>query len=86
MSVGVVALYILKFHGTLKGFYWIGAITSIIEAIVVMVIFKVSNWQKYADEARARQEASTSSSSGAENEDTTTSGETDEETSSSEHE
>lgn len=90
MSVGVVALYILKFHGTLKGFYWIGAITSIIEAIVVMVIFKISNWQKYADEARARQEASTASSppssSGAQNEDTTTSGETDEETSSNEPE
>lgn len=56
-SIGVVAWYILKCHGTLLGVYWLGAITAAVEAVVVMIVFGLSNWDKYACKAQERQEA-----------------------------
>eukprot|EP00978_Attheya_sp_CCMP212_P026583 scaffold87686_cov48-Attheya_sp.AAC.2 len=57
MSIGGVALYILKFHGDLIGVYWLQAITGGIEALVVICILSASNWQTCVNEARRRQES-----------------------------
>ena len=57
LSIGGVALYILKFHGNLLGVYWFQAISGGLEALVVIIILSVSNWQKYANEVILRQES-----------------------------
>jgi len=57
LSIGGVALYILKYHGDLLGVYWFQAISGGVEALVVIIILSVSNWQKCANEARLRQES-----------------------------
>jgi len=55
VSVGALALYILKFHGNLIGVYWLQARTGGVEAVVVLIIMVLSNWEKCADETRKRQ-------------------------------
>lgn len=57
LSIGGVGIYIFFFHGTLLGVYWLQAATSAVEAVIVMWILLRSDWQKCADEARARQES-----------------------------
>jgi len=57
LSIGGVALYILEFHGNLLGVYWFQAISGGLEALVVIIILSVSNWQKYANEVILRQES-----------------------------
>lgn len=57
LSIGGVALYILKYHGDLIGVYWLQAGIGALEGLVVVVIMLWSNWQKCADEARIRQES-----------------------------
>lgn len=64
-SLGSVALCVLVFKCSLVFVYWIQALVQIFEAVVVCFIIARSDWNKYALEARARQqqgseEASTS--------------------------
>ena len=58
VSIGGVAIYILWCHGNLLGVYWFQAIAGGFEAVLVILIMIFSNWNKCADEARRRQEAS----------------------------
>jgi len=59
MSIGGVALYIIKFHGDLIGVYWWQALSGGFEAAVVILIMSASNWNKCAIDARRRQELPT---------------------------
>eukprot|EP00536_Pseudo-nitzschia_multiseries_P014818 jgi/Psemu1/246359/estExt_Genewise1.C_7700015 len=57
LSIGGVAIYILYFHGNLIGVYWWGAISAAIEIVIVLGLVVASDWDKCADDARDRQEA-----------------------------
>jgi multidrug resistance protein, MATE family len=57
MSIGGVAVYILIMHGNLLGVYWWQAISGGIEAVIVLFVLFVSNWDKCAFDAQRRQEA-----------------------------
>lgn len=59
LSIGGVGIYILFCHGNLLGVYWLQVLFSGIEAVIVLLILFRSDWQKSADEARARQESDT---------------------------
>lgn len=56
LSIGGIALYILRYHGDLLGVYWLQAGIGALEALVVVAIMLASDWRKCADEARRRQE------------------------------
>jgi len=56
MMIGASALYIIKFHGNLLGVYWLQAGIGGFEVVVVLIIMTISNWDKYAQKARKRQE------------------------------
>jgi len=70
LSIGGVALLILKFKTNLLGVYWFQAISGGVEGLLVLGIVLWSNWDKCADEARVRQELSPASGSRAESEET----------------
>ena len=70
LSIGGVALLILKFKTNLLGVYWFQAISGGVEGLLVLGILLWSNWDKCADEARVRQESAPASGSGAESEET----------------
>mmetsp|Transcript_7538 Transcript_7538/g.22093 ORF Transcript_7538/g.22093 Transcript_7538/m.22093 type:complete len:583 (-) Transcript_7538:157-1905(-) len=57
LSIGGVALYILRYHGDLLGVYWVQAGIGGFEALVVVLIMFASDWRKCADETRRRQES-----------------------------
>lgn len=57
LSIIGVAVYILKFRGTLLGVYWLQAGLSFLEAVVVALILGSLDWNKCAEEAQRRQES-----------------------------
>jgi MATE family multidrug resistance protein len=60
MSIGGVAIYILLMKGNLLGVYWWQAISGGVEALVVVFLMVISNWDHWAGEARRRQGVSSS--------------------------
>ncbi|CAJ1959193.1 unnamed protein product [Cylindrotheca closterium] len=60
MSIGGVAIYILAMHGNLLGVYWWTAISGGIEVVIVVFLLLRSDWYYWAEQARLRQEASSS--------------------------
>ena len=57
LTVGGVAVYVLWCHGNLLGVYWWQAIAGGIEAVIVLAILMLSNWERCAAETQHRQEA-----------------------------
>lgn len=55
-SIGSVALVVFYFHKNIYTIYWVNCIVNGTEMIVTMVLFSLSNWSRYAREARIRQE------------------------------
>ena len=58
LSIGGVALLILHFNANLLAVTWFQAISGGFEAVLVIGIMLATDWNKCADEARARQESS----------------------------
>uniref|UniRef100_A0A6U5ETY3 Polysaccharide biosynthesis protein C-terminal domain-containing protein n=1 Tax=Corethron hystrix TaxID=216773 RepID=A0A6U5ETY3_9STRA len=56
ISIGAVALYIIRFHGDLLGVYWVQAAAGGFELSILCIILLTSNWDKYAKKAQKRQE------------------------------
>ena len=65
LSIGGVAVYVLRFHGGLVGVYWWGAVAAGVELAVVLCLVRRLVWARCADDARARQEASGDASAAA---------------------
>lgn len=55
LSLGSTALVVLAFHSPITLVYWIQAIVSSFEAVVVCLLIRSSNWAKYARDAQKRQ-------------------------------
>ena len=66
LSIGGVALLILHFNANLLAVTWFQAISGGFEAVLVIGIMLATDWNKCADEAKARQESSPAEGSGEE--------------------
>lgn len=64
LSLGSTALLVMVFHCGLVFVYWAQAFVSVLEAGVVCAIIKRSDWAKFAEEARIRQNADSSPTPG----------------------
>merc|ERR1711920_810378 len=56
LSVGSVAVLVLVFHANLIQVYWAQALVSCLEMAICMAVFVRSDWFKYAEDAKERQE------------------------------
>jgi hypothetical protein len=59
LSLGAVAVVVLMFHVGVAEVFWVQGAVMLLEAVVVGEIVRRSDWEKYAREAQARQQADT---------------------------
>merc|ERR1712070_88265 len=61
MTLGIVAVLVFVVHTTVVPLYWGQACVFWLEMFICLAIWKGSDWPRYADEAKTRQEANASS-------------------------
>jgi len=54
LSLGTTAILVLAFHVDVHVVYWVQAGVTFVEAVIVLLIISGSDWDKYAEDARAR--------------------------------
>jgi len=54
LSLGTIAILVLAFHVDVHVVYWVQAGVTFVEAVIVLLIISRSDWDKYAEDARAR--------------------------------
>jgi len=59
LSLGAVAVVVLMFHVGVAEVFWVQGAVMLVEAVVVGELVRRSDWEKYAREAQARQQADT---------------------------
>jgi len=58
LSLGSIAVLVLVFHVDVHVVYWVQAGVTFLECFVVLMILSRSDWEKYAADARARNQVS----------------------------
>ena len=58
LSLGSIAVLVLAFHVDVHVVYWVQAGITFLEAIIVLILISRSDWDKYAEDARARNQMS----------------------------